>query len=74
MMRRTHYSLPDYDDTAPPRTYRTEIDHRNSLEDYNNEYKDDDGHFDQLSPGIGHPSCKYKPLHEALTLVESPIV
>lgn len=31
MMRRTHYSLPDYDDTAPPRSYHHQLEPRDSL-------------------------------------------
>lgn len=42
-MRRTHYSLPDYDDNAPAHGYANEIDARDSISDFPNEYGKDGG-------------------------------
>uniref|UniRef100_A0A1A9V640 Neurotransmitter-gated ion-channel ligand-binding domain-containing protein n=1 Tax=Glossina austeni TaxID=7395 RepID=A0A1A9V640_GLOAU len=40
MMRRTKYSLPDYDDTTPSNGYTNEIDVRDSISDFPNDFKD----------------------------------
>ncbi|XP_037030656.1 acetylcholine receptor subunit beta-like 2 isoform X2 [Bradysia coprophila] len=54
-MRRTHYSLPDYDDTTPSQGYTNEIEVRDSItDDFPNDYKADgqDGNFDNIGPNI----------------------
>lgn len=54
MMRRTHYSLPDYDDTAPPRNYQHHMDARDSITEYQHEYKDEEVHFDNIGSTLPH--------------------
>ncbi|CAM6032107.1 unnamed protein product, partial [Sphagnum compactum] len=52
MMRRTHYSLPDYDDLAPPRSsYHNQLEARDSLTDHNDlnnhNHHEHNEHFDE---------------------------
>ncbi|KAH8360040.1 hypothetical protein KR093_010255, partial [Drosophila rubida] len=47
MMRRTQYTLPDYDDSTPSNGYTNEIDVRDSISDFPSEFKDSqDGAYD----------------------------
>ncbi|XP_037942792.1 acetylcholine receptor subunit beta-like 2 [Teleopsis dalmanni] len=52
MMRRTQYTLPDYDDSTPSNGYTNEIDVRDSISDFPSEFKDSqDGTYDN---GVAH--------------------
>lgn len=57
MMRRTHYTLPDYDDSIPCNGYTNEIDVRDSISDFPGDYKDNpDGCYDNMGSHMPHSS------------------
>ena len=61
MMRRTQYTLPDYDDTTPSNAYTNEIDvSRDSISDFPGDYKDgQDGSFDNIGSNLPHSSGNF---------------
>lgn len=55
MMRRTQYTLPDYDDSTPSNGYTNEIDVRDSISDFPSEFKDiNDVNYDTMGSGLHH--------------------
>ncbi|XP_055389268.1 acetylcholine receptor subunit beta-like 2 [Condylostylus longicornis] len=58
MMRRTQYTLPDYDDSTPSNGYTNEIDVRDSISDFPSEFKDGQQEmvYDNMNQNIPHSS------------------